>query len=227
MRTRKNIFYFAIQSTFMQNQQDQLDALRDIRNMMERSSRFLSLSGIAGIMVGVIGLSTTVIGYRYLGNRFSLNEYTDTHYNNWGLGFGVFILLLGITSLSLSLSVAIGFTARRTIRRGQTLRTKSFSQLFLNFVVPASVGGLACLILWYRDYYELILPLSELFFGLACVNASRYTYENLRNLGYVFLGLGLLSLWLKTYTLLFWGAGFGLSILIYGIILYNKYERYD
>ena len=43
----------------MSNHQEQLDAIIDMRKMMERSSKFLSFSGLAGIIIGVIALLGT------------------------------------------------------------------------------------------------------------------------------------------------------------------------
>ena len=51
----------------MDKKQDQLNELREIRNLMERSSRFLSLSGIAGIIVGMFAITGVAAAYLFLG----------------------------------------------------------------------------------------------------------------------------------------------------------------
>ncbi len=50
----------------MQDQQANLDHLKEIRNMMERSSRFISLSGLSGVFVGTFALLGALAAYFYM-----------------------------------------------------------------------------------------------------------------------------------------------------------------
>lgn len=51
----------------MNNQKEQLDAINDIKKLMERSSKFSALSGLSGIIVGIMALVCIGISYTILG----------------------------------------------------------------------------------------------------------------------------------------------------------------
>ena len=64
-----------------------------------------------------------------------------------------------------------------------------------------------------------------LFFGLALLNASKYTFGEIKILGISEIILGLVSMYWTSLGLLFWAIGFGLFNIIYGVYMYVKYER--
>ena len=58
------------------NVQDQhLDALRDIQRIMQRSSRFISLSGLSGIAAGVWALVGAIFAHKWIQDYY--NKYED------------------------------------------------------------------------------------------------------------------------------------------------------
>lgn len=207
---------------------EQLEALQDIRNMMERSTRFGSLSGIAGIFVGCFGIIGATVAYFYLGNRFSITAdgyLFQTDYENWGWRLRDFAFAWGSVVLAASLAVSIFFSAKLAIKRNEALWDKTVQRGLINFMIPMATGGIMCLILLMRGYFGIVPAMTLIFFGLALVNVSKYTIESTRYLGYIEIILGLFCLYFFGFGLLFWGFGFGVAILIYGIVLLNKYER--
>jgi hypothetical protein len=209
---------------------EQLDALRDIRNMMERSSRFMSLSGIGGILVGLTGVVGTIIAYYYLGERFSISRdgsYFDPDYDKWGWSLKAFFFTWASCVLGLAICFNLIFTYRRAKRKHYKVWDIASMRSLINFIVPAGTGGIVCLILLVRGLVSILAPMTLIFFGLACINASKYTLEEVRYLGYSELILGLLAMYFTSLGLLFWGLGFGVAILVFGIYLYQKYERFD
>ena len=48
----------------MKEEQNYIQDIAEMRSMMERSSKFLSLSGLAGIMAGIYALSGAYIAYK-------------------------------------------------------------------------------------------------------------------------------------------------------------------
>ena len=54
----------------MNNQNEHLETLSEIRTLMERSSKFLSLSGISGISAGIIAIVGVVAASIYQGYSF-------------------------------------------------------------------------------------------------------------------------------------------------------------
>jgi predicted lysophospholipase L1 biosynthesis ABC-type transport system permease subunit len=209
---------------------EQLAALQDIRAIMERSSRFMSLSGIGGILVGLTGMVGAVIAYFYLGKDFSIrydSPYLSLGYLNWGLNLREFFLLWASSVLSLAIGLTLLFTYWRSKRKKYKVWDATAARSMINFAVPATTGGLICINFLWRGFITLLAPITLIFFGLACVNVSKYTLEEVRYMGYAEIVLGLAALFAPSLGLLLWGIGFGVVILIFGLYLYRRYERFD
>ena len=210
-----------------QQQQQHLENLTEIRSIMERSTRFLSLSGLSGVVVGVIALLGASIAYYYLLNDTS-RVYFETPFNIRGkltVTTIAFILLDALVVLGLSLLTSIYFTWRKAKRDGEKLFNRAALRVLVNMMIPLGAGGLLCLILLAHGIIFLIAPLTLIFYGLALVNASKYTLPEIRWLGITEIALGLLSAIIVGEALLFWAIGFGLMHIIYGLVMYYRYER--
>ncbi len=212
----------------MNSQNEHLDTLKEIRNIMERSQRFLSLSGLSGIAAGTCGLAGATVAYFYMQRQFSLSQGADYQYDitysQWGYDAFEFFFLLAITTLFAALCSAYFFTFLKAKKKGTKVWDSSSQRLALNFAIPLATGGIACLILLSHGYLGIIAPFTLIFYGLSCVNASKYTYEDIKYLGYCQLVLGLLALYFIGYGLLFWAIGFGILHIVYGVVMYKKYD---
>lgn len=202
----------------MKKEQDYIQQIAEIRTMMERSSRFLSLSGWAGIMAGIYALSGVFIAWYFL--DFNPNEIGVSNSGNLQT-----ILLLALVVLLLALGTAIYFSWDKARRKGENIWNPTTKRLLLHMAVPLIAGGLLIIILMFRGLISLFAPLSLIFYGLALYNAGKFTTHEVKNLGLAQLGLGLLSAWLPLYGLIFWAAGFGLAHIVYGVYMHFKYER--
>jgi hypothetical protein len=98
-------------------------------------------------------------------------------------------------------------------------------RLLLNVSLPMIVGGIFILKLLQAGEYGLIVPACLIFYGLALVNASKYTLGEVRYLGYGQILLGLINCWAINYGLYFWAIGFGMLHIVYGAVMLYKYER--
>jgi hypothetical protein len=197
-----------------------LEELREIRSMMERSSRFISLSGLSGISAGVFALMGAGIAYWYL--DLSLSERKFLHFREPHLY--TFFFLDALAVLIPSLLSAFYFTYRRTMKRGHKMWDATSQRLMMNLAIPLATGGIFVLALlqWAPI---LAAPATLIFYGLALINASKFTLNDIRYLGVCELGLGLISSFLPGYSLFFWAMGFGVLHIIYGATMYYKYER--
>ncbi len=198
-----------------------LQDLTEIRSLMERSSRFISLSGLSGVFAGMFALVGSYVAYdRILQDNPS--EYLNLLEN---LPLLRFIVIDGILVLTFSLIFAFYFTARHAKKKGLKLWDNTSRRLLVNMAIPLLAGGFFCLIL-LRNAPHLIDSATLVFYGLALINASKYTYDDVKYLGYieVVLGLacGLMNEW--RIGLLFWALGFGVLHIAYGVIMYRKYE---
>jgi len=192
---------------FMTNIQEPIQQLNEIRNLMERSSRFISLSGLSGISAGTIALAGASLAW-FKSNATQAFLITDA----------VVVLAVAIVS-------AIYFTTRRARLSGQKVWDRSAKRLLVNLFLPLAAGGLFCLILIYHNLFSLLPSASLIFYGLALINASKYTLPEIRVLGVAEVILGLSAGLFTEQGLFFWAAGFGLFHIIYGLAMYNRYEK--
>ncbi len=208
----------------MDKNQEHLKNLSEIRSLMERSSSFLSLSGLSGISAGIIGLVTSLIVYSKLGVLFTFSqEYTSSPPVTKQTV--LFFILLAVIVLVFTFGLAIFFTARRARKKALPVWDGSAKRLVVNLFIPLAAGGVFCLILVHHLLYEFIAPSMLLFFGLAVLNAGKYTFGEIKLLGISEIVLGLVSMYWTSLGLLFWAIGFGLFNIVYGIYMYLKYER--
>lgn len=196
--------------------------LSHIRQMMEKSSRFISLSGLSGVFAGI----TAVIGAIYVYFLFEKNgiDYFDGDRNVFGRELVGQLFWTGLIILAVAVSFGYFFTARNSKRKGLKIWDATTKRLLFNFAVPLITGGIFCLALLYHHLFVFIAPATLIFYGLALVNASKYTLTDVQYLGYFEIILGLLSMFFLGWGLVFWTIGFGLLHIIYGLMMYKKYE---
>jgi len=211
----------------MENNREPIQQLSEIRDLMERSSRFLSLSGLSGIASGVVALAGSAIAFflfDYDQRYFTLTPDADFigEFQNGHSWTPVFLDAMII--LVLALSSAIWFTTRRARKKGLKVWDSSARRLVINLLIPLAAGGILCLVLIYHRLYVLLAPITLLFYGLALIHASKYTIHEIRALGLAEIILGLLAAWLPGYGLLFWVTGFGVMHIVYGLVMYNRYD---
>lgn|SRR5690606_1639987 len=198
------------------------DDLAHIRSMMERSSRFISLSGLSGIGAGVVGLVTGLIAMYWTSGSDMLLEKV-----RMSVGAGILIqnlILLGALALLLAIFFGCFFTIRKSKKLGLQIWTATTKKILVQLAIPLMVGGIFVLALLQYNLYGLISGATLIFYGLALVNAEKYTYSDIKYLGFLEIILGILSLFFIGKGLFFWTIGFGLLHIIYGVILYRKYQ---
>lgn len=215
----------------MNQEKDYLQDLTEIRSMMEKSTRFISLSGLSGVFAGIFALIGAAIGI------YLINDYAASYYYHYMMGsnlriFGSLLreleIKLFITAASvLLLALVFGyyFTARKARKLGHQIWNKSSRQMLVNISLPLTAGGIFCAALYYHGVIGLIAPSMLIFYGLALINGSKFTLDDIRYLGYLEISLGLISCFVVGYGLWFWAFGFGVLHIVYGISMYYKYEH--
>jgi hypothetical protein len=204
-----------------------LETLHEIRDMMEKSSRFLSLSGLSGVFAGLFALAGAGAAYAYLGIGVLEPAYRHYAYRHGrpNPDFINFFLLDATLVLVAALVAGIYFTARKARSQGQSLWGFTARRLVFSMMIPLVAGGLFCLALIYHGAFALAAPATLIFYGLALLNGSKYTLHDVRYLGITEIILGVLASFFIGYGLLCWAVGFGLMHILYGAIMYYKYER--
>ena len=206
----------------MTEQKEHLQALTDIRSMMERSSRCISLSGLSGVFAGIFALIGAYLAYLQMGSFYE--DYRNISYLD-SLSMTIIFLEIAGAVLIASLTVGTLLTIRNSKRKGIKVWDNSAKRLLINLGIPLVAGGLFCLVLLYHGIIGLVAPATLIFYGLALINASKYTFNDIRYLGILEIILGLAASFFIGYGLIFWAIGFGVLHIIYGAVMYFKYER--
>lgn len=201
----------------MKEKQDYIRDIAEIRAMMERSSKFLSLSGWAGVMAGIYALAGAYVISKVLDFNPDRIDYVSP-----SLPEAIFS---SIVVLILAVSTAVALSYKKAIKRSETIWNAASRQLSASMAVPLLSGGVLILVLIAKDLTGLAAPLTMVFYGLALYNASKITFDGLKYLGIIQVVLGLTGTWFIEYSLILWAAGFGIFHIIYGIYMHFRYER--
>ena len=196
--------------------------LASIRTMMERSSKFISLSGLSGILAGIYALSGAVAAYFMIHYPISPLEYRTYSVNEPEVLLK--LTLLAALVFTASLVTGLWLSNKKAHKQGQKLWSPTTRTILFNVSIPLASGGIFILILLHTGHFGLAAPASLVFYGLALIQGSQNTFDEIRYLGFSEIILGLISAILPGYGLVFWALGFGILHIVYGIIMYNKYD---
>ncbi|TDS12481.1 hypothetical protein [Sphingobacterium paludis] len=203
------------------DQKDLIKEIGHIRSMMEKSSKFLSISGLSAVLIGVYALLGASLAYLKV-YGFGKLAYRDHYVTDDGIVH--YLIVVAVLVLLASLVTGVLMARRKAKRAKQTIWNPASKSMLFAMAVPLVTGGLLAILLIVKGYLALIASILLLFYGLALVNGSMYTFKEVRWLGILKIGLGLLALLFPGYGLWFWMAGFGFLHIIYGFIVYKKYE---
>ena len=214
----------------MSNHQTPINTLQDIKQMMERSSRFISLSGWSGIAAGTCALVGAYFGHIALKRNYysvSTSNQDENSYFPFLLRqlFSDRLFHIALVTFITAFISAFVFTYLRSRKNNTPIWSITARRLLINVCIPMITGGIYLLKLIENGTYGLIAPGCLIFYGLALINGSKYTLGEIRYLGYCEIILGIISCWFIGWGLYFWAIGFGLLHIIYGTVMWYKYER--
>jgi hypothetical protein len=199
-------------------QKDYFKEISDIKNLMNKSTRFISLSGLSGIIAGVYAILGAAIAYFYIlppaGDLILVGS----------LNYLLMILDLALIAL-FSVGTAAYMTTKKAKQNNEKIWDATTQRLLLNFCIPLFTGGLYILIQFHHQHYGISAALMLIFYGLALVNASKYTLGTVKYLGYLQIVLGLICAAFPGYGFYFWVLGFGLLHIIYGSVMYANENK--
>ncbi len=216
-----------------ESEQELTHTLQDIKQMMERSSRFISLSGLSGIAAGCCALVGAYVAYRVMEGNTLPGKLSrlDPGYRPADLTVEQFtnneLFYVAAITFIAALVLAFIFTYIRSLKTKTPIWGTTAKRLMWNVSVPLIAGGLYLLKLIEDGAYAYIASGSLIFYGLALLNASKFTLKEIKYLGYGQLLLGVISLYGagEGNGLYFWALGFGVLHIIYGAVMWWRYER--
>ena len=196
--------------------------LSSIRNLMERSSKFISLSGLSGIMAGIYALIGAYFAHQIIFPNTSISIRKAYILDE---GIMLQLVLIAVAVLVFSLITGVWLTVKQSIKTKERVWNTVSKKLLVNMAIPLVSGGLFILILLSKGEFGILASASLLFYGLALVSASQFTFTDIKWLGFCEIALGLLALTYQGYGIWFWAFGFGVLHIVYGAIMWFKYER--
>ena len=195
------------------NKDKALESVNEIKELMEKSSKFTSISGVTAIMAGVYALAGAYYVAYYLVTSARLID----DIKNMSIIASLVFTAAAVTAIVLSY-----YKSRKT---GVRFFSRLTYRALWHFSLPMLAGGALCISVLLHEYYGILSSAMLLIYGLALVNASKYTYDSMAWLGYAFIGLGIIDCFFDGHGLLFWTIGFGGFHILYGILFYLYYER--
>jgi hypothetical protein len=202
-----------------------IEDIKAIRKIMEESSRFLSLSGLSGVFIGITAITGALVAYFFiLDGSIHYDEYIrnpmaeKTFPIRWQLIADAFSVLV------LSVLLALWFSIKKAKKEGKIFMTPISKRLLINLLIPLATGGVFVIVLLIQNNIQLIVPVFLIFYGLALVNAGKFTFGEIFYLGILEIITGLGSAFVPGYCMIFWIFGFGILHIIYGLAMYRKYE---
>ena len=201
--------------------------LQTIREIMERSSKFLSLSGLSGVFAGIVAFIGAMAAWFFIlePKNFSYSEFITSGKIEAASGTGIMLAADAILVLIFAVSGAWFFSLRKAKKAGELFWSISTRRLLIHLTIPLITGGVFIIVLTIKGNIELIIPAMLIFYGLSLVNAGKFTLGEIHYLGLTQIFLGLLSCIFIEWGLLFWALGFGLMHIIYGMVMYHRHER--
>ena len=196
--------------------------LASIRTMMEKSSKFFSLSGMSGVLAGVYALGGAVAAYYTAYYPYPLFGYRLLSVNEPAVL--IKLIFIAVAVLVASIGTGVWLSSRKARKHGVKLWSPASKELFYKIAVPLVTGGVFILIVLSTGHFGLAAPTCLIFYGLALIHGSANTVDEIRYLGFSEIILGLFSALYPGYGLIFWSIGFGILHIIYGAIMYNKYD---
>jgi hypothetical protein len=197
-----------------------LEDLNEIKSLMKKSSQFLSLSGFAGVFAGIYALiGAGFVKYLLENNQVNYKEIFINETIFWQ------IIMVAIVVLGLSITTAFYLSYKKANKNNENIWNPTSIRMGIAFAIPFFTGAILILLLLKNQYFDLVMPMSLIFYGLSCINASKYTFGDVKYLGILEVILGLILIEFTGFGLLFWSLGFGVLHIIYGIIMYVKYDK--
>jgi len=210
----------------MEKNSSSAEELKAIRRIMEESTKFLSLSGLSGVFPGLFALTGAFITWFFILDRG--NILFDEYFSGLsGKGTTIIpweMIFIALTVLALSLATAFYFSYRRAKKSGISIWTPVSRRLLISLFIPLVTGGFFALILLIQGQIQLIISILLIFYGIALVNAGKFTYGEVFYLGILEIFTGLIAAFFPAHGLIFWIAGFGILHITYGLFMYRKYE---
>lgn len=208
----------------MESRSRSYDDLEAIRSMMERSTKFISLSGLSGVIAGLAAIAGAAVAWYVINDRQTWGEFLKALSSGEAKNSGTRLIADALIVLIIAVATAMLLSGRKARRQGLSVWSPASRMMLMNLMVPLASGGLFIAILIIHGLFAMIVPAMLIFYGLALVNAGKFTFGEIFYLGLCEIVTGLAAALFPDHGLFFWMFGFGILHIVYGLFMYRKYE---
>ena len=196
----------------------QTEDIKVIREMMEKSSKFQAINGLSLVFAGLLAVAGAAFAYFYLLRNPSQTDFNRTQETLILLADALAVLVLAIGVITL-------FSWMKAKKNKQNLFNKVTMRAAYNLLIPLMAGGIFSLLLLYNGSIGFIASSTLIFYGLALINASKYTADEIHFLGICEVIIGILAAIYLYHGFYWWVIGFGVCHIVFGMIMYLKYDK--
>ena len=208
-----------------QEKEDSLKVLQDIKSIMDRSSRVLTLSGWSGIWAGAVALVASVIAHFWISDFKALPDNLKFDQLSSGVSLVEHLIVLALATFLFAVAGAFFFSYRKNKKENHKTFNTAAQRMIISMAIPMAAGAWLISIFLRDGNYDYLVPSSLVFYGLTLINTSKYTTSEIRWLGLLEVGLGCVAILFPRQDIYFWAFGFGVLHIVYGIIISRKYEK--
>jgi hypothetical protein len=181
-----------------------MDNLRYIRETMERSQSFTAVSGVGGVLMGLIALGATFLAVR--------SETTEAWVTVW------------MSAAVLSLGIALVAMTMKARAAGGSLLVGAGRKFAWNLTPPLLVGGLLTVAMTQMGAATLLPGVWLLLYGTGVVTGGAFSVRVVPLMGLAFMLVGAAALFAPAaWGNLFMAGGFGLLHIVFGIVIWRKH----
>jgi hypothetical protein len=185
--------------------------LRVIRELMERSTKYSTFSGLSGVLAGAASIVGCLVT-RTLGQQpLDPTAFRVSFLTTWAV---VILFAIGADYL---------LTKRRAARVGKHILSRLGKQMFLGSTPGLGTGALLTLYFMSHNLLSDIYPVWMLCYGIAVCAVGLFSQKEVSYLGAAFLVAGAMTLLLlPTWGLPMMAVTFGGFHIAYGIAMSRK-----
>lgn len=200
-----------------------IQQISDIKKIISERTKFNALSGVSGILAGTYALVGAFVAKQII-DRSEMMVY-DNFTGRYFHQDVVKLYFIAAIVLIASISTGIYFSYIKAKKAGELLLNKVAVKIIRNFSIFLLTAFIVLLAVYAKNYFSMMAPLCLIFYGLALINVSSFIASEVYGLGLCIVVIGVFALFFPGNGLLFWSLGFGLMHIIYGTLMWYRYDR--
>lgn len=184
--------------------------LRVIREVMERSTKYSTFSGLSGVLAGVASIIGCLVTWTLLYHPPNTDGFRIPFFLTWTV-----VLLFSITADYLIMK-------RRAVRVGKRIVSRLGKQMVYAAGPGLGTGALLTLWLLQHDMLTSIYPIWMLCYGIAVCAVGQFSQREVKVLGVAFLLAGAMTMLMPSLGLFMIAVTFGGFHIIYAIVMSRR-----